>query len=89
MAGRLRHDTEKNGDNIPLGAAGKSERVVLALNNEMDKGEDSFETVGTPSSIEVQLSGKSDEVPVCGAGAILVRSESGLAIPSSESSCTL
>ena len=73
-------------------AVGRVEREILdiivdeTLDKELDKGVGRLETVGTPSSMEVEVSEKSDEIPFCGAGAKHIRSETGSAIPSSESS---
>ena len=73
-------------------AVGRFEREILdifvdeTLDKELDKGVGGLETVGTPSSMEVEVSEKSDEIPFCGAGAKHIRSETGSAIPSSESS---
>ena len=72
-------------------AVGRVEREIWdvfvdeTLDKELDKGLGMLETVGTPSSMEVEVSEKSDEFPV-GAGVKHSRSETGSAIPSSESS---
>ena len=62
--------------------------VDETLDKELDKGVGMLETLETPSSMEVEVSENFDKVPACGAGKKLARSESGSAVPSSESSST-